>query len=1106
MSISEKLLEFTRSLDNTGESAVDRWQRLDAKKWSDVKDRNELNNMSMADRMAMGMGALGTLYGSSAEQAGMSLQDWTRANLEPDAMNATGMGLSGAANQWTPEQMQVFQGIQNAGLEGSVATPPILPVEHTQPQLTQAQQSVVAGENSMNRMQREVDYAKAQAQQQNAGIPSISSDALNNAKQQTGDLLQQAVDDQTDGIDDTTQAAKETQGWSEEHFRGAIEVLDRLIAQTDPKSKEHMSLQNRKADLVKVYESRDIQAGIADETDTRQMLADWDADTQMDTQMSGADDMYADLDSNYAARTMAQGFKSNDEEQARQQYSRDIAQGFKGHDARTMARDFKSTDEEEQARQQYSRDIAQGFRKNDDRIRAEDLVAKEADETDTRQMLADWDADTKMDTQMSEADDMYADLDLEYKQREEKKRKEAAYNEFRRQMEDSKSPKGEELARTAYVRAQREEAEDVEFAKQDELETQQMLADWDAETADDAEMGNIDDIYENLDADYAKRQQEKANAEADYLNDPQGDETKSLVSTIAAEEKAAANLKALDFTGKKPQIKVDESTLDPQMSNVPSTMSNVDGKQLSPVDWGVKGLQNLEAAKKASVETPQEAVVATNTLKGAVTSGPLTAKGLDAKALELYLEGEKMLNMKNSDKEWGAAMMQFGLTLMSTPGSFLNAVGIAGKEALKTWKETKKDHNALANKKQELALKYAKLAETKRTATDDAKEKMYTKWEVNKDGTISTSQVTGKNTGKERAGQRLNEMSALSTRDVLDRLTQKQAAQFANDYISAYNGSSTINRFGEVQNNTGKENPLVVLSKLRKKHPNDKELSNIEVALRSNRPPTVVQSEIKSKKTSYNGLMTSYRSLIKTIEESPDNSTNWLGNLTSSFSKLVSPLWNSNANVGDNATSIEKAFEETFASSFTETVRKNNEIKGLIRTLARQRLMARHGEKGKSISNEDMRDEVRNIAALGDWGADKSTIINQLQSARKSDLEVYGSEWESAFANRDNFLMGFTGKNKAIAYNLAFGEGRGEAEDGSTSTQSTTGGSKATTLEQVSHHLPAVHKEIAKLIAIHGEGSDGVALGMQKYLQGKGLSESQITAIFKYLATPTAQK
>jgi hypothetical protein len=383
---------------------------------------------------------------------------------------------------------------------------------------------------------------------------------------------------------------------------------------------------------------------------------------------------------------------------------------------------------------------------------------------------------------------------------------------------------------------------------------------------------------------------------------------------------------------------------------------------------------------------------------------------------------------------------------------------------------------------------------------------MYTKWEVNKDGTISTSQVVGKKTGKERAGQRLNEMSALSTKDVLDRLTQKQAAQFANDYISAYNGSSTINRFGEVQNDTGKENPLVVLSKLRKKYPNDKELSNIEFALRSNRPPTVVQSETKAKKTSYNGLMTSYRSLIKTIEESPDNSTTWLGNLTSKFSKLVSPLWNSNANVGDNATSIEKAFEETFASSFTETVRKNNEIKGLIRTLARQRLMARHGEKGKSISNDDMTNEVRSIAALGDWGADKNTIINQLQSARKSDLEVYGSEWESAFKNRDNFLMGFTGKNKAIAYNLAFGEGRDEAEGGSISTQSTTGGSKATTLDQISHHLPAVHKEIAKLIAIHGEGSDGVALGMQKYLQGKGLSESQITAIFKYLATPTAQK
>ena len=152
-------------------------------------------------------------------------------------------------------------------------------------------------------------------------------------------------------------------------------------------------------------------------------------------------------------------------------------------------------------------------------------------------------------------------------------------------------------------------------------------------------------------------------------------------------------------------------------------------------------------------------------------------------------------------------MMQFGLTLMSTPGSFLNAVGIAGKEALKTWKETKKDHNALANKKQELALKYAKLAETKRTATDDAKEKMYTKWEVNKDGTISTSQVVGKKTGTERAGQRLNEMSGIVNKGALPKLNQEQAAQFANDYISAYNSSNTVNKFGEVVNLTGKSNP-----------------------------------------------------------------------------------------------------------------------------------------------------------------------------------------------------------------------------------------------------------------------------------------------------------
>ena len=74
MSISEKLVEFTKSLNHTDESALDRYLRLEDERYGYAKADKDLANMSMADRMSMGMGALGTLYASSGEQEGVPMQ------------------------------------------------------------------------------------------------------------------------------------------------------------------------------------------------------------------------------------------------------------------------------------------------------------------------------------------------------------------------------------------------------------------------------------------------------------------------------------------------------------------------------------------------------------------------------------------------------------------------------------------------------------------------------------------------------------------------------------------------------------------------------------------------------------------------------------------------------------------------------------------------------------------------------------------------------------------------------------------------------------------------------------------------------------------------
>jgi len=928
MSIAEKLIEFTKSLDE-----------------ADNSRKNPVEGMTMADKMQMGMGAMGTLYGSAAEQQGMPTQDWMKQNIAAGDMDMAGRNMAGAMNNTTPEQMQVFQGIEG------IPSQMMQPVNQPQaPQLSQTQQNVVAGENSMNRMQQEVDYAKsqqaaqakqqaAQQQQQNAGITSLSNEDVAIAQGEAKGLVKQAVADQADDIDDTAQAAKETQGWSEEHFRGAIKVIDSLIQQTNPESAEYASLQNRKADLIRVYESQ-----------------------------KGSDD---------PRKAMANQVAGNQR----------IAQAkLDGEQIQQLART------QQQA-------VAQG----------QDVYAEELEEQDTLNQLSDWD----METKMQDAQAQFGELDQEYAQTEQDKQigadERAAYLEEMSGTGDAQQMAYQPAEKSAQPAPTSRERINMTLDNVNDLQGGEQLVDRIAR--EQAAIDEADAVRQSI-----------VDTAMDEPTFPDTDKGDSDRLAYQAQDAGFDNVHDyLADTETTPGANVGagwkDKTADNQMKAIEHQFSKLDKEVASRI---------TEAVQTPPPPGDETGVASVNNMKKTVTESVLNEAGsikssadLRGVSAKIFKEAMALENMKNADRDWGPAMMQFGLTLMSTPGNLLTGIGIAGKDALKMWQDIKKGDKTAATAKKELALKYAELADTKDKEEDTAKEKLYTKWDANEDGTVSTSQVTGKKTGKERASQILNEMAGITTKGDLEKLTPTQAAQFSNDYISAYNGSSTTDSFGNVTNLTGKTHPLKVLATLRKKYPNNKELGAIETALRDNRPLNKVQGELKARKHSVNSLMVAYKDLKDIVNKAPANSTNWAGNLASKIDSLLDPVWGSK--VGTNKGAIDSAFEETFDSSFDETVRNNVAVKSLIKTLARHRLMARFGEKGRSISNEDMKQEIQNISSMTEWGGSKQKVIEGIDTAMKADLRAYGSEWESAFGNTNGFTDRFTDGNGEIAANLAYG-------------------------------------------------------------------------------------
>jgi hypothetical protein len=155
--------------------------------------------------------------------------------------------------------------------------------------------------------------------------------------------------------------------------------------------------------------------------------------------------------------------------------------------------------------------------------------------------------------------------------------------------------------------------------------------------------------------------------------------------------------------------------------------------------------------------------------------------------------------------------------------------------------------------------------------------------------------------------------------------------------------------------------------------------------------------------------------------------------------------------------------------------------------------MSRFGEKGRSISNEDMLQEVQNIASMTGAGTSKKQFIAGLKTLRKADLKDYGNQWNSAYGNTEGFTEGFTGSNAALASNLAYNTELAVSQGGSSGTV------PAVNSKQVAKYMPMAYKEVTRLAGIHGEGSDEVVTGLVSYLKAKGRSMAEIKAILTIL-------
>jgi len=891
MSIAEKLMEFSASLNEV-----------------DNSDKEYYKSMDMADKMAMGMGGLGTLYGSAAEQAGMPVQDWAKKYLTPEAMDATGIALSDTAANWSPEQAAIFEGIQNAGTAATPITPVQVPATTAD--------SGFYGEGVPADYYKDADIRERQLNRHvgmgwdatdnmGPGIPSISSKDLNRAQEQTQDLVQTAVADQVDDVNNTTQAAKETEGWSEEHFRGAIKVIDGLLAQTDPKSAEHMSLQNRKADLIRVYEAQ-----------------------------TGNESPYRAMENQIAQNNAAAMAKENEL--------------IRLSDAKQM----------EQAKRQAE---------------ATQAYNRYAPEMDHSSNAGEAEAQAINMAKMAE-----------------QKRKDDAYNMLVKEMEDSKSPMGEELARTAYLREQRA---DADYAKQDALDTQRMLAEWDAETEYEQNEQDTAELIANA--------RTGAGDTPDWLGKAQGAPTDTQREQMVKADQAntdKADLELLEkqandagFTGPNAIQQYLDADGDPGVEDnilAREEMNDMMGAAEQTQDT-MEEDADLEAIADASPTSTAEAVQGVTALKKNVANSKLTPS---ERAEKLLLEAEKAYT---KDPDWGLAMMQFGLTLMSTPGDFLTAVGKAGQVALKTYQDTKSGAYDKGVKKEELALKWANLADARAKELADAKKKQITMYSVGNDGKLVEFIIKRPTTEGEANNARLSNMTDLIMSDKINNLSEADAIKLARSYQGIIGEYIQDNfKTGERTWKSGKEDPTVVYARLAELYPDNKAIRSAADSWKAGSPLGRRKREYAQKLASAKSLLDNVEDYRADIDAMDPKANNWYGTLYTKVIGAVQPFFDSvelDKNTTQDSmesqarTTFEKATGIKLSTGSTDDVDvQHTKMFTMAYGLARQIMKVGYDEHGRALSDKDM-DFAMNMIAPG-FGATatKDTMKTAIDTAMRS--------------------------------------------------------------------------------------------------------------------------
>jgi hypothetical protein len=301
-------------------------------------------------------------------------------------------------------------------------------------------------------------------------------------------------------------------------------------------------------------------------------------------------------------------------------------------------------------------------------------------------------------------------------------------------------------------------------------------------------------------------------------------------------------------------------------------------------------------------------------------------------------------------------------------------------------------------------LKWAKLADDKKTAASSAKDKTYKKYTIDADGKVSASDVTSSGTEGERVNEILENRSMLFTSGAYKKIPLPQLKEILREYETVAHELMKPNILGKMQFRSGKVSPVEALEKALELYPKDEELQEALARAITNAPTNKRQDKADIQMGTFDGYISNSRDMLVALERVPAASVNWLGSATSWLTGALDPLWDKTASqtgfLGEDTTmeSITKTGNSAIDKAFgAETVQGNTELYTLVMGLAKQRLMSVYNETGRSISDKDMEREINSIAKGFGNTATKAKMRTALNAAQKQDVNSVYASYRSAY-------------------------------------------------------------------------------------------------------------